>query len=347
MKHKVLLHAMSFDRKLLYFFVRDALRGYSEHFRITDHQNPIQINLNGKRYSICASYIHDSGGNRPNDDEIRIQLSRSTINQQYNLRRRARPAFIGFSLDGQNFISWDPNHVFSLQAGQRVSIYGDQRQLTEATTNHASVHKFRAHYLQQDSFAIALPTYALGFFLENIRQFHSLRSEDSVIDLMKHHRALLSGGVTGATDSIDLLEGTKRKKFNYTRTAYQRDPHFRELVLDAYRHSCCICGRQLGIIEAAHIIPHSHPQSPNTVTNGLALCVEHHRLYDDGLLLPGPNRKLVYNTDRASYLEQTNRAKGLQKIATLDGKSYHYPRKLEHRPKDQYLEKGLKLRMVG
>lgn len=339
---------MPFDRKLLYFFVRDALRGYSENFRITDRRNPIQIKLNGTCYSICASYIHDSGENRPNDDEIRIQLSRSIIDHQHTpRRRRVRPAFIGFALDGQTFISWDPNHVFSLQAGQRVSVYGRQRQLAEVATNLAAIHDFHAHHLHRHSFAIALPTYALGFFLENIRQFHSLQSREAVIDLMVRHRALLSGQLTDTADSIDLLDGAKRKKFNYTRTAYPRDPHFRETVLDAYRHTCCVCGRQLGIIEAAHIIPHSDPRSPNTVTNGLALCVEHHRLYDDGLLLPGPNRQLVYNPDRASYLEQTNRAKGLRKIATLNGKPYRYPRRLEHQPKDQYLEKGLKIRMVS
>lgn len=60
--------------------------------------------------------------------------------------------------------------------------------------------------------------------------------------------------------------------------------------LDAYKKTCCVCRRQLGLVQAAHIIPHSEPDSPNTVQNGLAMCIEHHRLYDDSLLLPGPGQ---------------------------------------------------------
>ena len=339
---------MRFDRRLLYFFVRDALRGYSERFRITDRGNPTLFTLNGKRYAICASYIHDSGGNRPNDEEVRIQISRPQIDQQILLRdKRVRTAFLGFFTDGRTFVSWDPNHVFSLQAETRVSVYARSWQPKEVASNHASVHQFRAHHLQDTSFAIALPTYALGFYLENIRQFHSLRSRSAVEELMERHRSLLARDSIGSISSLDLTDGSRRRKFRYTRASYPRDPHFREMVLDAYRSTCCVCGRQLGIIEAAHVVPHSEPRSPNTVNNGLALCVEHHKLYDDGLLLPGPKRKLVYNQARGNYLEQTNRGKGLEEIAALNGESYRHPRNREHRPKDRYLDRGLKIRLAG
>ncbi|MFD5257553.1 phosphorothioated DNA-binding restriction endonuclease [Streptomyces bobili] len=64
---------------------------------------------------------------------------------------------------------------------------------------------------------------------------------------------------------------------------------FAEEVLDAYRHSCAVCGydgllagRSVGL-EAAHIRWHSH-HGPDTVTNGLALCALHHTLFDLGAL---------------------------------------------------------------
>ena len=96
-------------------------------------------------------------------------------------------------------------------------------------------------------------------------------------------------------------------------------------VLDAYLHTCCVCDRQLGIIQAAHIIPHSEFDSPNDVQNGLAMCVEHHLLYDDALLLPGPDRKLIINNSRVDYLKNTNQEKGLDKIEALNGEQYSVP----------------------
>lgn len=71
--------------------------------------------------------------------------------------------------------------------------------------------------------------------------------------------------------------------------ARKRDPNFRLAVLDAYREQCAFCGfdsrlRDSAIgIDAAHIMMHSHG-GRDTVDNGLALCVLHHRLFDRGAM---------------------------------------------------------------
>ncbi len=117
--------------------------------------------------------------------------------------------------------------------------------------------------------------------------------------------------------------------------------------MDAYGQTCCICNRQLGLVQAAHIIPHSEENSPNSVQNGLALCIEHHRLYDDALLLPGPDQQLIFNKERAEYLEQTNQNKGLDGIEALDRQRYQVPEDAELRPRDDYLEQGIAIRLGG
>jgi putative restriction endonuclease len=67
-----------------------------------------------------------------------------------------------------------------------------------------------------------------------------------------------------------------------------RDPAFRGLVLTAYEHQCAVCGFELRLgghglgIEAAHIMWHQ-AGGPDTVQNGLALCVLHHKLFDRGV----------------------------------------------------------------
>ncbi len=69
----------------------------------------------------------------------------------------------------------------------------------------------------------------------------------------------------------------------------RRNPLFRKRVLDAYGERCSVCDldirlgdRVLGV-EAAHIRWHSHG-GPDDVTNGLALCLLHHKSFDAGAL---------------------------------------------------------------
>jgi putative restriction endonuclease len=68
-----------------------------------------------------------------------------------------------------------------------------------------------------------------------------------------------------------------------------RDPRFRELVLRAYERRCAICGydgrlasADLGL-EAAHVKWHA-AGGPDSVENGIALCVFHHKSFDRGAI---------------------------------------------------------------
>lgn len=56
---------------------------------------------------------------------------------------------------------------------------------------------------------------------------------------------------------------------------------FRERVLDAYRSQCALCRlKHLELLDAAHIIPDTEPNSAPTVPNGIALCKLHHVAFD-------------------------------------------------------------------
>ncbi len=337
---------MTLDHNLLFYFVRDALAPYSEDFGIEERSNPVKLKLNKKSYSVHISYVHDSGESRTNEDEVRIQIGRSLIeNQRAKQGAGSRAAFVGFFEDGKTFIAWDPRHVFSLEAQKMVSIYARQSQEQSAETNLASVHRFKARLLGEESFAIALPSTAFGFYLENFEHFHKLPNEGAIVSLMQKHSGAYVDSGLGKTETFDFDEAGKREKFSFSRIAYPRDPKFKKAVLDAYENTCCICERQLALVQAAHIIPHAEDDSPNTVNNGLALCIEHHRLYDDALLLPGPRQTLVFNTDRANFLKQTNQDKGLDAIEARARTEYRLPRNATFYPRDDFLERGLKARL--
>lgn len=125
-----------------------------------------------------------------------------------------------------------------------------------------------------------------GFSEDVLRKF---RENPKLIDLVainlldrnfppSLHRDILDA--VGLYLGQDELEAVIRKK---------RDPRFRGIVLSAYYEQCAICKYDIKMngaavaLEAAHIQMHS-AGGPDEVTNGLALCVIHHKLFDLGAL---------------------------------------------------------------
>lgn len=89
---------------------------------------------------------------------------------------------------------------------------------------------------------------------------------------------------------LNLEDQTVRRK--------PRDPNFRFNVLQAYEQRCAVCdfdvrmGAKTLCIEAAHIKWHSHG-GPDEVSNGIALCTLHHKLFDLGAFTLDENRQFL------------------------------------------------------
>ncbi|GAB3316251.1 HNH endonuclease [Geodermatophilus aquaeductus] len=76
------------------------------------------------------------------------------------------------------------------------------------------------------------------------------------------------------------------RRWNFAQT--KRRLHqavFASQVKTAYDMRCAVCNlNQRELIDAAHIIPDTHPSGDAVVTNGLALCKLHHAAYDANIL---------------------------------------------------------------
>lgn len=88
---------------------------------------------------------------------------------------------------------------------------------------------------------------------------------------------------------------------------------FRQEVLGAYAHRCAMCGIQLDLVDAAHIVPHAHPQGHDVISNGLALCTLHHRSFDTGLLYVRDDYSIHLNLTRVRHLKKVGRVDGLRR----------------------------------
>lgn len=77
-----------------------------------------------------------------------------------------------------------------------------------------------------------------------------------------------------------------------------RSAGFRRVIVDAYRHTCAMCGVRLltpeghSAVAAAHIIPWSESRIDDP-RNGIALCGLHHWSFDKGLLTVAPDYHIL------------------------------------------------------
>ncbi|MGP3927868.1 phosphorothioated DNA-binding restriction endonuclease [Streptomyces sp. 8N616] len=122
--------------------------------------------------------------------------------------------------------------------------------------------------------------------------------------------------LAGLDDVIYLVPTKKQRK---------RRAGFAEEVLRAYAYACAFCGFDGALgrnpvgIEAAHVRWHSQ-DGPDEVSNGLALCSLHHRLFDLGVLGLLPDLRI-----QVSELFVTRSPAG-QAIDALHGQPVASPR---------------------
>lgn len=341
---------MALNKELLHFFLENALRSYSDDFRVQDTSNPVKFLLNHKKYSAHISYVHDSGENRSNDDEARIQLQRATIDRQReNVEQGYAPVFIGFYEKGQAFVAWDPNYIFSLGFAETGSVYARKSHSAIVNERGGALRRQAAKNFGGDTTVLALASNALGVYLENIDLFHKIEDEGELQAFLNAFPTFVDGSTKYSEDIIeyDFSAAGKREKKTIVskRVAYPRNPKFSKIVLSAYGSACAVCSKQLGIVQAAHIVPHSHDKCVDTVRNGIALCVEHHALYDNGLLMPHRARKLYLNDKRVEFLTEIGQTNGLDEIKERIKHDYTVPTDEKHHPDEGFLDLALRIRL--
>jgi putative restriction endonuclease len=112
-------------------------------------------------------------------------------------------------------------------------------------------------------------------------------------------------------------------------------PVFRQQVIRAYRSECAICSlRHLDLLEAAHIREDAAGGEP-VVSNGVSMCVLHHRAFDRDVI--GIRPDLVVET-RASVLGESDGPTLTHALQGVHGRAIRRPTQAEDRPNKQYLE---------
>lgn len=116
-----------------------------------------------------------------------------------------------------------------------------------------------------------------------------------------------------------------------------RDPQFRDRILTAYEYRCAVCGFDVRLgsqsiaLEAAHIKWHQ-AGGPDVETNGVALCVLHHKVFDLGAFTINPQLAILVS-------EKANGSQGLDEtLLRFHGESLRKPQRPEFVPLGEFTD---------
>ena len=211
------------------------------------------------------------GRNRPTE-EWRIQM---TGVPQLQKEQGESTVILGWEEGIGVFAGFDfSKHGSKLGASPSVQIH--RSALTKASSKCIALHN-----KGNEELAIAFRPEFLIQYIQNLDSLHSLGTVPRDVEVLNRITEIAPNT---ADPIVDQLTTEPRQMVVASTRRALRDIDFRRRVLCAYEHSCAMCNIQLNLLEGAHILPVVHPESTDSTSNGIALCVLHHRAFDRSLV---------------------------------------------------------------
>lgn len=181
------------------------------------------------------------------------------------------------------------------------------------------------------------------FIIEYIRSLEALHDVGKVREDFEILKAASIQPSSISESEIENVTGPRRKAIqSVIRTL--RDTSFRERVLTAYGHRCAMCGLQLELVEAAHIVPVSEPASTDETCNGVALCALHHRAYDRAFVAIANDYHVWVSSAEKTRLKTASLDGGISAFTAGIRPIILLPPDMKDMPKAEYLERAREIR---
>lgn len=234
---------------------------------------PLRVVLGGlgdeepTTFRVYAWNATHGGGPARAVDEYRIQLTGA---MPENLPGETT-VVLGWSAKHNVFVAWD-----SKVHGQRSS-HSPSLQVREETLTAAQDNGLAAGLRGSEDVVIAFRPEMLATYCLNAEELHE-DAEGDIVTILNSIPNLVDPLPESASFEI------ARRKVVRVVQSNHRAWDFSSRVMAAYGGRCAVCGVQLSLTEAAHIVPVAWPGSTDVTSNGLSLCRNHHRAYDDSML---------------------------------------------------------------
>ncbi len=267
------------------------------------------ILLNDEKRMQLRVYIwnitHGGGAARAND-EYRIQITgipNLAGAQEFQPGSEGKTLILGWWEEVGVFAGFDISHHRGA-LGSSPSL-----QIRKTALSGASRRGFSFSEKNNGEIAVAIRPELLGQYAENLEELHNLGEVPNGLNLLEK---IVREPMAISDEDIRRQAPGPREYALVTTKKALRDANFRRRVLAAYENKCAMCGVQLELLDAAHILPAAHPESSDEVKNGLSLCALHHRAYDRSLV--------SFTPDGDEYKTLINEKKLIEfKAANLDG----------------------------
>jgi putative restriction endonuclease len=309
--------------------------------RATDAARPARIRVvTSEKKTDCVLFLWTitPGGGGPGvrpEGERRIQITNVT---QLPMEPGVRTLLGGWSEEAGVFAFWDARrHTRFSQKSPSLQVSLN----TLETAGSVGLATQLRPTAEGEEVVVAVAPGSLLWYIENGLQLHNAESDaTAVVDLIEatpeEEREFLDS-------SESEIQSARRYDLVETMRAY-RDAKFRPAVLQAYSYRCAICSCDLKLVDAAHIVPVSHPLSTDEVTNGLALCRLHHGAFDNALLGIQSSFRIVINPMTVQRLHEIGLDTGIDQFRLQLPELIRVPASIEARPLPELLRLGMQLR---
>lgn len=302
------------SKKQMFAVIEDAIRDSGWRFlhmtAPSVHPARYQVYRDGKGYRVRIfiwNLTHGGGAARP-AHEYRIQITgiEDPVGaQQFEPEIGGKTLILGWWADAGVFAGFDYTH-HSGPLGNSPSI-----QIGEQALQSAHANGFAPHNKGNGELAIAFRPDFIGTYIDNLEALHECGQSAGEIEILDEIGKNPEAGEDSEIEG-DVAESRKYAVVSTKRAL--RDINFRERVLTAYGHQCAMCGTQLKLLDAAHILPAVHPDSTDETANGVALCTLHHRAYDNTFVTFDEKFKIWQDGDMASQFKKTGHDGGLDRF---------------------------------
>ena len=271
------------------------------------------------------------GKNRPLD-EWRIQI---TGVDEFQRVESDKTLILGWDDEREVFVGFDVRkHPGPI--GSSASI-----QLREAALDNAVANGLAIHNKGNKELAVTFRPDLLATYIANLEKLHDCGEVDAEIEMLQQ----LGGGQERVADTqVNEVIAEPRRHAVLAAKRALRASDFRNRVLVAYGHSCAMCGIQLRLLDAAHILPAAHADSTDDTNNGVALCALHHRAYDGKLVTFDAMFRTHINDVMAQVLEEEGHDGGLPEFRRMLRPLLALPPNSRDHPARHFVDKANELR---
>jgi putative restriction endonuclease len=309
-----------------------ASNGYQAIVADRTHPFLLRVFKQGEQtYTNLRVYIWNCthGGKNRADDEYRVQLT-SVVPEEHE---GERTLLLGWHDGFGVFVGFD----ISKHAGQDSA--SPSIQVKEDILLNAHKRAFAAYERANGEIAIAFrPEFIVDYAL-SVDRLHGQKGV--VQDFIK-----LLNQVDSLSDAqIEEVKGKERKEVVATIKRKYREADFRFRVLTTYRNRCAMCGLQLGLVEAAHILPVAADGSTDETSNGVALCSLHHDAFDASLVSFDERYKVEVSQAALVDLDLKRLLGGRKKFTDNLKPGILLPADQRDYPNPRYIRKGKMVRL--